>query len=209
LTADGKLQRSCEIDEKNMNELISSFFGDPHISLECQTAGECLHYTQVPSYVPPVASVFSPIVIGMLISGGFGLLLSILLGMRYFAKRSEDGAGAYTPVDATEVAILQREASMMHHHLPCSVMFRKLCYSIDNASSFIRTQRDADLGAENAANVSGTARNQTEVLHDVQGIVTPGQVMAIMGGSGAGKTVIKGNGRLCWIFWQGRTRRVM
>lgn len=33
-----------------MNELISTFFGDSYITLECES-GECLHYSQVPGYV--------------------------------------------------------------------------------------------------------------------------------------------------------------
>lgn len=35
-----------------MNKLINDIFGDSSITLDCES-GECVHYSQVPGYVPP------------------------------------------------------------------------------------------------------------------------------------------------------------
>ena len=42
--------RGCTFSEEAMDELITTFFGDPMITLQCES-GECLHYSQVPGYV--------------------------------------------------------------------------------------------------------------------------------------------------------------
>ncbi len=42
--------KGCKFEEPGMNDLISTFFGDTYITLQCQ-GGECLHYSQVPGYV--------------------------------------------------------------------------------------------------------------------------------------------------------------
>jgi hypothetical protein len=36
-----------------MNTLISQFFGDPYIKLECPVSGECMHFSEVPGYEKP------------------------------------------------------------------------------------------------------------------------------------------------------------
>lgn len=42
--------KGCTFSEPAMDELILTFFGDPMITLQCES-GECLHYSQVPGYV--------------------------------------------------------------------------------------------------------------------------------------------------------------
>jgi hypothetical protein len=46
--------KGCKFSEPAMNNLINDVFGDPAITLDCDS-GECLHYTQVPGYTRPVA----------------------------------------------------------------------------------------------------------------------------------------------------------
>lgn len=84
----------------------------------------------------------------------------------------------YTPVQTEEdlAGRLEREASMMYHHIPSKIMFRNLSYLIPHSSG---------LSGHNENSPSGDY-----VLKNVQGMVVPGQCMAIMGGSGAGKSVI-------------------
>lgn len=45
-----KTGSQCTFEEPAMNELILTFFGDPYITLNCQS-GECLHISQVPGYI--------------------------------------------------------------------------------------------------------------------------------------------------------------
>ena len=49
--------QGCTFSEEAMDELITTFFGDPMITLQCES-GECLHYSQVPGYI--VSSVVLP-----------------------------------------------------------------------------------------------------------------------------------------------------
>lgn len=46
--------KGCKFSEPAMNGLINDVFGDPAITLDCDS-GECLHYTQVPGYTRPIA----------------------------------------------------------------------------------------------------------------------------------------------------------
>ncbi|EGW34077.1 uncharacterized protein SPAPADRAFT_54277 [Spathaspora passalidarum NRRL Y-27907] len=56
--------KSCKFSEPSMNDLIQSVFGDPYITLKCQS-GECVHKSQIPGYEVPdhskltLGSIFS------------------------------------------------------------------------------------------------------------------------------------------------------
>ncbi|RKP30927.1 hypothetical protein METBISCDRAFT_30524 [Metschnikowia bicuspidata] len=44
--------KNCRFSEPSMNDLISSVFGDPYISLHCKS-GECVHRSEIPGYDLP------------------------------------------------------------------------------------------------------------------------------------------------------------
>lgn len=179
-TVDVVVKRDCTFSgkadltsEANMNEFISQFFGDAYFKLDCPLASECLHISQLPGYIPPIIggiSYFSPEAIGVMISAGFLIVLLGICAIQIYQHLSES-PGAYLPV-ATADQLLLRQESMMQNHLPCSISFRNLSYSID------------------ATNQNGNeiSPDGVFILEDVCGLVKSGQVMAIMGGSGAGKT---------------------
>lgn len=45
-------EKSCRFSEPSMNDLISSVFGDPFITLQC-ASGECVHKSEIPGYDLP------------------------------------------------------------------------------------------------------------------------------------------------------------
>ncbi|CUM63291.1 uncharacterized protein PRCAT00000862001 [Priceomyces carsonii] len=45
-------EHSCSFSEPSMNDLISSVFGDPYITLKC-SSGECVHKSEIPGYNVP------------------------------------------------------------------------------------------------------------------------------------------------------------
>lgn len=45
-------KKNCKFSEPSMNDLISSVFGDPYITLHCKS-GECLHKSEIPGYDLP------------------------------------------------------------------------------------------------------------------------------------------------------------
>lgn len=44
--------KNCQFSEPSMNDLISSVFGDPYITLNCKS-GECIHKSEIPGYDLP------------------------------------------------------------------------------------------------------------------------------------------------------------
>ena len=174
-----------------MNELISQFFGDPYIKLSCGLAGECMHYTQAPDWHAPKSELtFSPVVKIVILSGAIGILLIAAFGIFWFKRRNESGADGYSLVATSDQAFIERHASLMNNHVPCTLMFRNLAYLIDSTKGSHVHQAQSNLASPVLASPPTTTSNRgrMSVLDNVQGIVRPGQVMAIMGGSGAGKT---------------------
>ncbi|KAG0279122.1 hypothetical protein BGZ95_002213 [Linnemannia exigua] len=142
----------CVFQEPAMNELIMTMFGDPAIYLKC-SAGECLHYTQVPGFARPPRPDYTMAII-LSVAGVLLFLVCLALGVCYLAKKSGSSGDGYISLPDDEAAKLMAE------HIPATLMFKQMGYTVGNK----------------------------EVLRQVSGLVKPGQVMAIMGASGAGKT---------------------
>ena len=138
--------------EPAMNDLIMQMFGDPAIYLKC-TAGECLHYTQVPGFARPPRPDYTMAII-LSVAGVLLFLICLSLGVYYLAKKSGSSGDGYISLPDDEAAKLMAE------HIPAMLMFKQMGYTVGGK----------------------------DVLRQVSGFVKPGQVMAIMGASGAGKT---------------------
>ncbi|KAG0207816.1 hypothetical protein BGX33_006623 [Mortierella sp. NVP41] len=142
----------CVFQEPAMNELIMTMFGDPAIYLKC-SAGECLHYTQVPGFTRPPRPDYTMAII-LSVAGVLLFLVCLALGVCYLAKKSGSSGDGYISLPDDEAAKLMAE------HIPATLMFKQMGYTVGGK----------------------------DVLRQVSGLVKPGQVMAIMGASGAGKT---------------------
>ncbi|RKO83560.1 hypothetical protein BDK51DRAFT_47863 [Blyttiomyces helicus] len=114
--------------------------------------------------------------------------------------------GGFTTDDEDEEGVIRltsddrderRREALMSHHVPCTLAFRDVSYVIEKGAGRAVRGRGwfgarAAAGSEEAGPPveSGAgapeafARNRLVVLHGVHGLVGPGQVMAIMGGSG-------------------------
>ncbi|KAJ3106354.1 hypothetical protein HDU96_008245 [Phlyctochytrium bullatum] len=205
-----------------MNDLISLISKEDYFSLAC-ISGECLHVTQIPGYTPPSpGTAFTPFVIGAMMVAGLGIVVLVLFAISWFQNTSERAQFQSSQYRAAENGDEEMEEmhrrAMMAGHTPCSLMFSDLGYAISTRSSQrIATndraagsdepsQLEADgenaplLSEENGPSVEGPRRRNTfTVLDGVQGCVRPGEVMAIMGGSGTSDmlrvTKIKGAGK--------------
>ncbi|EGF77988.1 hypothetical protein BATDEDRAFT_13539 [Batrachochytrium dendrobatidis JAM81] len=165
---DTNVHRTCRFSEPHMNEVISQFFGDPYIKLECPKAGECMHYTQIPGYTrPEFNSNFSPMLIALMSVSGFGLVVVVVGSLVWLQRKADASHAGYLHIVSDDPQSEAPCEEMMSDHVPCTIQFRNLSYAIDTN----RLQKMV-------------------VLEEVQGVVRPGQVMAIMGGSGAGKTTL-------------------
>ncbi|AOA64102.1 Putative ATP-dependent permease [Komagataella phaffii CBS 7435] len=154
--------QDCKFSEPSMNDLIQNVFGDPYITLHCQS-GECLHKSEIPGFDIPhkrrhtsrdlealaIAVVASGIII---IASVYGISKSPLFSRSPQSPTLGDDNGE----DGTD------GDSFLQTKNPVVFSFDSVSYEIDGK----------------------------EVLQDSMGSVNPGECLAIMGGSGAGKTTL-------------------
>ncbi|KAH9847646.1 hypothetical protein C2E23DRAFT_847481 [Lenzites betulinus] len=143
--------QGCKFEEPGMNDLISTFFGDSYITLQCE-GGECLHYSQVPGYEPPPKPDNAAFVALSIAGAGlFVILTSIILWWAGRARTSDFG----------NIRLPENEsAKLMTDHVPASLHFSNISYNV----------------------------NGHTILDNISGSAKPGQLLAIMGASGAGKS---------------------
>ena len=151
-----------------MNQLINDIFGDSYITLTCE-GGECLHYSQVPGYVsPPKPDNRRWIALSV---AGAGLVVALSTVGTCDAKYRPSPFTMYVTVfwyagragsgDFGGIKLPESEAAkLMTDHVPASLHFSNISYTLGNR----------------------------KILDGISGCVKSGQVMAIMGASGAGKS---------------------
>lgn len=144
-----------------MNQLINDIFGDSYITLNCQS-GECLHYSMVPGFEAPTAPNNSKLVAASIAVTGLSVLIACLAFWYLGRVRKHDFGSIRLPGDGNgnghDAAEVDR---LMSNHLSGSLSFENLSYITPNGK---------------------------QVLSGVSGNVQSGQLMAIMGASGAGKS---------------------
>ncbi|KAJ5671512.1 ABC transporter G family member [Penicillium longicatenatum] len=141
--------------EPQMNGLISAVFGDPTISLTCDS-GECLYKTDLPGYQRPIKKINTPL-IASVIAGCALFVVAVILVVWYLSRRAANRG--YMRLSLSDDSD-DDSARLLAEHRPASLYW-------DNVSYYL---------------------NGKEILSGIQGASTPGQITAIMGASGAGKT---------------------
>lgn len=167
--------------EPNMNELINTIFGDPLIYLDCAQAGECLHESQLPDWKPPPNPSFSNSSIIIMSLTAILIVIGALSGLSWLKNRDR----GYSETDDTrplmdEEEVREQEQHIMANHTPSTLCFSNICYSLEERSNSFNFPLSTNVPAENS--------NSLMLLKGIKGFVCPGEVLAIMGGSGAGKT---------------------
>lgn len=155
LSTDAGEQKSM-FQEPAMNDLIQMMFGDPSITLRCNS-GECLYKTETPGYERPVKTINTPLIAGA-IAGSALFLVAVILTVWYLSRHHPARSG-YASLPMSDESD-DEAAQLIADHEPAALYFENLSYYI----------------------------NGKEILCGIQGAVQPGQITAIMGASGAGKT---------------------
>ncbi|KAI8816711.1 putative ABC transporter [Fimicolochytrium jonesii] len=181
-------ERNCHFTENHMNDLISTVFGDPNIQLACPLAGECMYASQLPPDPARKESRSSTLLI-VLMSVAGGLLTVFVFGLIWWVRLQKDAdiGGAYDAIldqEESDQGSGGRRATLMEHHVPTDLMFRDITYTIDRA----QMSSSRRWGRRRTTGLQLPSESQVTVLDKVQGIVKAGEVMAVMGASGAGKS---------------------
>lgn len=153
-----------------MNGLITDVFGDTYITLDCE-AGECMHRAMIPGFaVPGRPDNSKSIALSIALAGLVVVAASLRASIAGFAR--------------TDV-LTQCKVFWYLGRSHKSIVF---------SGGRIRLGEDGDVdtvehlpAALHFSDVSYTIEGK-RVLDSISGAVQPGQVMAIMGASGAGKS---------------------
>ncbi|KAJ3069853.1 hypothetical protein HDU98_007087 [Podochytrium sp. JEL0797] len=200
---------SCKFQEPHMTTLIRLISQEDYFALSCN-AGECMHVTQVPGYVrPPPRNVFSPLAVGILITSGLAIALVIFFSITLLQNRR--GGGVLLDNDEDDDAIgLGRDETENHQralmagHVACDVGFLNVGYVLTDGHASAHSQRSAVAAGDTEEESESLLGHQHDlegqngmqpdevegkvILKGIHGSVKSGQLMAIMGGSGAGKS---------------------
>lgn len=153
--------RSCRFKEPSMNDLILTVFGDPYITLTCDS-GECIHYTEIPGFEIPGKDKLSIVSISILLLSSAAVICLASLAVFAISKSPlfNNGPISLPDNDSDEFDLYKANASV-------ALTFENIDYQISSS-------KDAT----------------AYVLNQISGSVKTGEILAIMGGSGAGKTTL-------------------
>lgn len=113
-------KQSCKFSEPSMNDLIKSVFGDPMISLDCQSS-ECAHYTELPGRHVPEKTVDRKFIIGSLVGVVSLLVVGGLVYRLMISASSEKFSSVRLPLEDSHV-------KLMAEHNPASLQFSQIGY---------------------------------------------------------------------------------
>ncbi|BGP38555.1 FAD-dependent urate hydroxylase [Rhodotorula kratochvilovae] len=153
-----------KFEEPAMNQLINDIFGDTHITLSCH-AGECLRRSDVPGFVrPPKPNSRTWVVVSIVTV--ISILLLALFLFWYLGRGSTSveysflGGRIRLPANGSS-SNGDASKSLLEDHIPAALQFSNLSYTLPSGK---------------------------RLLDSISGAVQPGEVMAVLGASGAGKS---------------------
>ncbi|KAK4699026.1 ATP-binding cassette, subfamily G (WHITE), member 2, partial [Phenoliferia sp. Uapishka_3] len=152
---------ATKFEEPAMNELISDIFADAYITLQCKS-GECMSKSDVPGFVLPP----KPNAKGWVIVSGVLMATLLIAGLAlfwYLGRSSTDLEFSFLGgrIRLPANGSSDSAKSLLEDHIPTALQFSNLSYTLPNGRL---------------------------VLDSITGSVQPGEIMAVIGASGAGKS---------------------
>ncbi|ODQ78705.1 hypothetical protein BABINDRAFT_38664 [Babjeviella inositovora NRRL Y-12698] len=148
--------KNCRFSEPSMNDLITNVFGDPYITLHCDS-GECLHYSQLPGYKLPEKSKLDTRAKVVILGVTFAVLSVIVMSVQQIRK-----SPLFAVVESSSSSYADESNTLLEGHIPATLTFEDVGYAIKGR----------------------------QILKLAFGVAKPRECLAIMGGSGAGKTTL-------------------
>ncbi|ODV63903.1 putative ATP-dependent permease ADP1 [Ascoidea rubescens DSM 1968] len=122
-------KKTCIFSEPSMNDLISNVFGDPYITLHCES-GECIHYSQIPGYHLPEKKKLSIYGLLLISLSAVGTLGFFFLAVQFIKKSPLfNGNGIELNSDDDD-----ESNTLINNHIPVSLTFENVSYSIIDKS---------------------------------------------------------------------------
>ncbi|KAM0754863.1 hypothetical protein T439DRAFT_309694 [Meredithblackwellia eburnea MCA 4105] len=150
-----------KFEEPAMNQLINDIFADSYITLSCGS-GECMFASDVPGFVlPPKPNNKTWVIVSGVLMGS--LIVAGLALFWFFGRSGADIEFSFLGGRIKLPANGNTDASksLLEDHIPTALQFSNLTYSLPNGRV---------------------------VLDSITGSVQPGEIMAVIGASGAGKS---------------------
>lgn len=146
---------TCSFSEPSMDGLIKAVFGDPYITLDCDSS-ECLHYTQLPGYIPPEQGLNKRLVMASIV-GAMLILIGGFAAYRFLIQISQE--------KPSFIALPSEDDSrkLMAGHLPASLQFSDITYS-DNGKSILNGIMGTVKPGEIMAIMGGSGAGKTTLL---------------------------------------------
>lgn len=163
--------RNCKFSEPSMNDLISSVFGDPYITLSCKS-GECLHKSEIPGYELPehnkltlynLLSIIGVVLICILV------VTSSVYNIRkspFFRSPDED---RYESLDG-ELTALNEDFT------PTTLLFDSISYKVPNGQTVLNNAFGLVKPGECLAIMGGSGAGKTTLLDILAGKNKNGEV---------------------------------
>lgn len=156
--------KTCRFSEPSMNDLITSVFGDPYITLQCKS-GECIHKSEIPGYDLPNKSKLT-ISNLLMIMGVIFLCFLVILGSIHNISKSP----LFKSNDTDSFDPLENELNALNENFtPTTLSFENINYEVKNGQKVLNNVFGLIRPRECLAIMGGSGAGKTTLLDILAG----------------------------------------
>lgn len=164
-------EKNCRFSEPSMNELISSVFGDPYITLHC-ASGECIHKSEIPGYDLPDTNRLTWGNLLLIVLVGIICLLLVAVSL-YNISRS----ALFTGSEDGDLDGLDGELNALNENFtPTTLSFENISYKVRNGTKVLNDVYGLVKPRECLAIMGGSGAGKTTLLDILAGKNKDGEI---------------------------------